>query len=159
MAAGVRLDRAQRCAVPARLARVRGAWTSCTTRVRTRPTAAHGVWASSRLVVEQPDGGVLDVFLEPQPDRPDFRPTRRVAGHPATWVTADPRGLWIVNFGPAEVFVSGATVNDAALSVDDAVALVENLRIVGDLADPLTWPARAISQPAPFQFPAGAAVS
>jgi hypothetical protein len=144
-ARSLRPDRAQRCAAPVRFGRVpREAWTTCSTRIRTVGASGWGVWVNSRLVIEQADGGRLDVHLEEQSDRTGFRPTRTVAGHPATWLRADPRGLWIIHFGPAEVFVSGASKNDPRLSVDEAVALLSNARMVDDLSDPRTWPDRAI---------------
>jgi hypothetical protein len=145
-AAALRPNRAQRCATPVRLADPpRGAtWTACSTRIRTVATDGRGVWVNSRIVIGQADGGRLDVYLEEQSDRTGFRPTRTVAGHPATWLRSDPRGLWVINFGPAEVFVSGASENDPRLSVDEAVALLRSATMTRDLSGPRTWPARAV---------------
>jgi hypothetical protein len=145
VARAVRTDRAQRCAVPARLRPpADGVWTTCTTRIRPTNPGNRSVWISSRLFVAQADGGRLDVFLEAQSTRPDFVATRTVDGHPATWLHSGPRGLWIINFGPAEVFVGGWSENDPDLSVPEAVDLIEGMRISADLADPRTWPDRAI---------------
>jgi len=140
----IRFDHAQRCVVPLRLADVpAGAtWTACRTSVRRTPLAERGVWVLSEVVVEQA-GGRVSVWAEDArrtrhaSDAAQFVPNRTVAGHPAQWRADDPKGLWLLGFGPAEVFVGGA-------GEADAVRLVEGLTVSGDLARVETWPRRAI---------------
>jgi len=61
-------------------------------------------------------------------------PNVSVAGRPAQWRTADPRGLWLLGFDPAgELFISGA-------SKAESIRVAEGVSVVGDLADPRTWP-------------------
>lgn len=144
-AAAIRLDHAQRCAVPVRLDRVpAGAtWTQCRTSVRRSPLGARGVWVLSWLILEQPGGARMSVWVEEArrgrhpSDEAAFAADRTVAGHPAQWRTSDPKGLWLLNFGAAEVFVEAA-------GLDQAVRLVEGLRVADDLARPQSWPQRAV---------------
>lgn len=145
-AGALRLDHAQRCAVPARLADVpAGArLTACQTAMRRTAGGGHGLWVTSGLTVALLDGRTAGVWLdESQPrkqlDAAQFQPNRTVAGHLAQWRAADmPIGLWILSFGPAEVFVSG-------VPEDVALRLAGGLRVADDLAHPATWPERAVS--------------
>lgn len=139
-ASALRLDHAQRCAVPGHLTDVpAGArLAACQTLVRTAPSGPHGVWLASSVTIALPDGTSAGVTLEEvRPHKPidlaQFHPNRTVAGHPAEWFTDQPGGLWVLQFGAAEVFVGG---------VPEAVALrlAGGLRIADDLAHPGTWP-------------------
>lgn len=145
VAEAVRFDRAQRCAVPLRLTALpAGAtWTGCRSAVRHRPAAGRGVWRLSELLLDLPGGGRASVWAEEDRkvwhpgDVAQFVPNRTVAGRPAQWRTSDPRGLWLLGFGPAELFVSG-------VAEPDAVRLVEGLKLAGNLAKPVTWPPRPV---------------
>jgi hypothetical protein len=152
--AALRPDRAQRCAVPVRLAALPAgaAWTRCVTQLRTAPggsAAGGGLWQSSRLVLSRTGGGGFDVYLEMQPERvahdlDQYHPSVTVQGHPAAWLDHDPRGLWIMNFGPMEVFIGGAGENDPLLTKPDTVAVAQGLVLSDNLADPSSWPAEPI---------------
>lgn len=145
VADALRLDRAQRCAVPLRLSDLpAGAtWTGCRSAVRHEPAAGRGVWRLSELLLDLPGGGHASVWAEEdrkarQPkDVAQFAPNRTVAGHPAQWRDEDPRGLWLLGFGAAELFVSG-------VGEPEAVRLVEGLELAGDLARPETWPEQPV---------------
>jgi len=143
-AEAMRLDRAQRCAVPATVTHVPAGATlsECRTAVRRTPIAGRGVWVSSQLKLRKP-GVEASVWLEDakrprhKHDTSQFTPQLTVAGHPAQWLTADPKGLWILNFGAAEVFVSG-------VGKDEAVRIAGGLTITTDLFHPETWPKRPV---------------
>lgn len=141
----VRFDRAQRCAVPLRLADLpAGAtWTGCRSAVRHQPVAERGVWRFSQILLGLPAGGQVSVWAEE--DRkvwypthvPEFTPNRTVAGRPAQWMPSRGPGLWLLGYGPAELFVSG-------VAEPDAVRLVEGLELADDLARPESWPHRPV---------------
>jgi hypothetical protein len=141
-AAALRLDVAQRCAVALRIAAPPpgGTLTACDTAVRTAPHPTRGVWIHSLLTYRTPSGGDVGIWAEE--DRPranldtsQFRPNATVGGRPAQWRTADPRGLWILGFGRAgELFISGA-------SKAESIRVAAGVSVVGNLADPSTWPA------------------
>lgn len=146
VADAIRLDRAQRCAVPLRLTDLPAgaAWSGCRSAVRHRPAAGDGAWRLSELLFDLPGGGRASVWAEEDRrarnprDVAQFAPNRTVAGHPAQWRSEDPRGLWLLGFGAAELFVSG-------VDEPDAVRIVEGLTLAGDLAQPATWPQRPVN--------------
>lgn len=150
VAEAVRLDRAQRCAVPLRLTElpVGATWTECQTRMRHAPAAGQGVWLRSGVTLRQGDGDRVLIWAEPvEPGGPPttFQPDRTVAGHPAQWRTADMRGLWAPVFGPIDVFVGGYDPDRADwLTEAEAVWLAERLAVAADLTNPATWPERAV---------------
>jgi hypothetical protein len=147
----LRLDRVQRCVMPFRFLHVPAGsqWTACSTAVRTSPVKG-SVWIHSSVTVRQSDGDRMNAYLEEQSlrvghDLDKYGPTMTINGHRAAWVTANPRGLWALNVGPTEVFIGGETDRDAArIRKSEAVAFFTDLRIVGDLGHPSTWPRRAI---------------
>jgi hypothetical protein len=141
-AAALRLDHAQRCTVPAHLTDVPAGTklTGCQTLVRTAPVAGHGVWVTSSVTLQLPDRTSAVVWLDEASrtrapiDVAQFQSNCTVAGHPAQWrSTETPIGLWVLNFGAAEVFVSG-------VGKDMALRLAGGLRIAADLSHPGTWP-------------------
>jgi hypothetical protein len=140
-ARALRLDVAQRCAVPLRVdAAPAGApLTTCMTALRREPTPTRGIWMHSMLTFTTASGGDIGVWAEEDltrggKDSSQFVPNLTVAGRPAQWRTADPRGLWLLGFEPAgELFISGA-------SKEESIRVAAGVSVVGDLADPLTWP-------------------
>jgi hypothetical protein len=144
-AAALRVDRAQRCAVPLRLsAAPAGAeWTECRTMLRHDPAGEDLAWALSSLTLSRTGGDPIVVYAEDAEqaghpaDTELIVPNRTVAGYPAWWSEESPAGLYVPAFGPAgnqaAVFVAGT---DEAL----AVWLVEHLRVAGELDRPDTWP-------------------
>jgi hypothetical protein len=142
-AGALRLDRAQRCAMPFRLAAgvVDAEWTECRTALRHDPAGDGVTWLLSSITLTGGGDEVL-VYMEAaelagHPADPPVTPNRTVAGLPAWWSTDNPAGLYLPEFGPASVFVSGTGEAEAA-------ALVENLAVVGELDRPETWPERAV---------------
>ncbi|HEU4422310.1 MAG TPA: hypothetical protein VFR67_07175 [Pilimelia sp.] len=143
-AEAMRLGQAQRCAVPVTVTHVPAGATlsECRTAVRRTPIAGRGAWILSHLKLRKPAGGEVSVWLEEakrprhKHDTSQFDPDLVVAGHPARWLT-DPLGLWILNFGAAEVFVSG-------VGKDEAVRIAGGLQISTDLFRPQTWPLRPV---------------
>jgi hypothetical protein len=139
VAGALRLDQAQRCATPLRLAATPagGRLTTCRTSVSRAPVAAAGVWRLSSLEFTRADGTTVNVWTEAKPQRVahdlnQFQANRTINGAPAQWRTADPAGLWLLEYGPAEVFVSGA-------GEAESVALVSGLTFVSDLTATGTW--------------------
>jgi len=146
VAQAMRLDRAQWCAVPVRItAPPAGATvTQCETALRQNPIKGRGVWAQSSITMRKPGGGTVNVWLEDAKrprhshDTSQFHPTYFAAGHPAAWLR-DPKGLWVLNFGPsAEVFISGT------VTVAEALRIANGLKISADLFHPETWSQRPI---------------
>lgn len=139
VAGALRLDRAQRCAMPLRLAAIpAGAeWTGCRTALAHGP--AGGVtWVRSGIELTGPGDDEVLVYAEDaaradHPGDADVVPNRTVAGHPAWWSTEAPAGLYVPELGPAAVFVEGA---------DEATAtqLIEDLTVASDLTQPDSWP-------------------
>jgi hypothetical protein len=137
VAGALRLDQAQRCATPLRLAASPDTLTSCRTSVTRVPAATAGVWRLSALDYARADGTTTTVWTEAKPQRAahdlaQFQPNHTINGVAAQWRAADPRGLWLLDYGPAEVFVSGT-------SEDEAVALVRGMTFAPDLVDAGTW--------------------
>jgi hypothetical protein len=142
VAGALRLDHAQRCSTPLRLATAPagGTLAVCRTSVRQTPVANSGVWLSSSLDFALADGTTASVSTEVQPDRvahdlAQFNPRHTINGARAAWLDAEPRGLWLLEYGhaPAEVFVSG-------LSEAESVQVVTGLAFSQDLATPASWP-------------------
>jgi hypothetical protein len=136
VAGALRLDQAQRCATPLRPATMPTV-TTCRTSVTRVPTGTTGVWRLSSLEFARADGTTGTLWTEVKPQRAahdlaQFQATHTINGAPAQWRTAGPRGLWILEYGPAEVFISGTT--DA-----EAVALALGLTFAPDLTDAGTW--------------------
>jgi hypothetical protein len=145
-AGALRLDRAQRCAVPMRLAAVPdGAqWTDCRTALHHRPDEEGGpAWLRSSLTLARPGGDPIEIRAEglayAGPADPPVEPNRTVAGYAARWDTDDPAGprLLVPEFGPASLSVSGATEQEAT-------GLVEGLDMAFTLDRLVTWPPRAV---------------
>jgi phage terminase large subunit-like protein len=139
VAGALRLDQAQRCATPLRLATVPvgAVLSSCQTSVVPVPVATTGAWRLSALEFTRADRSVATLWTEVKPQRAQhdlnqFQATHTINGARAQWRAADPRGLWLLEYGPAEVFVSGTTEAEA-------VALVQGLTFAPDLADVGTW--------------------
>jgi hypothetical protein len=139
VAGALRLDQAQRCATPLRLAATPAGsrLTTCRTSVSRAPVAAAGVWRLSSLEYTRADGTTASVWTEAKPQRvahdlAQFQANRAVNGAPAQWRTADPAGLWLLEYGPAEVFVSGA-------GEAESIALVSGLTFAPDLTATGTW--------------------
>jgi hypothetical protein len=141
VAGALRLDVAQRCAVPLRIAAPPrdGTWTACDTAIRRAPHRTRGVWIHSLLTFTTPGGREVSVWAEEDMprsslDTSQFAPNATVTGHPAQWSTADPRGLWVPNFGPTgELGIWGT-------SRAESIRVAEGVSVVGNLADPRTWP-------------------
>ena len=68
-------------------------------------------------------------------DLAQFHADVTVAGHPGSWRTEDPAGLWILKFGPYEVFTAGQ-----GLTKNQAVQFTQGLIPTGDPTRPDTWP-------------------
>jgi hypothetical protein len=140
-AEALRLDVAQRCAFPLRLAATPADTTlvTCGTALRREPVPTRGVWMHTLLRFATSSGGSVALWAEEDLvhgsiDTSQFVPNRTVAGRPAQWRTADPAGLWILGFAPTgDLFISGA-------SEAEAIRVGNGLTFVGDLADPHTWP-------------------
>ena len=154
-AGALRLDRTQRCVMPVRLANLTAGatWKQCQVQIRRNAPAGRGVFVSSGITVEQPDGHRVQVWVEDAktPDHPHdagwFKPNRTVAGHPAMWMVKGGKGLVVDELGPVGVGVWPGVDRlgkPAPLTEAEAVEMIENLRVVGDLAHPETWPRRAI---------------
>jgi hypothetical protein len=145
LAAALRLDRAQRCAVPLRLTDVAAGTrvTVCRTVLRRAPAARGGVWVLSSVTIHAPGAEPVNIWTEDahRPrhafDTAQFVANHTVRGQPAQWRTEDPIGLWVINFGAAEVFVSGA-------GEAESLRLVTGLQIAEDMGRPETWPQRPI---------------
>jgi hypothetical protein len=138
VAGALRLDQAQRCATPLRLATLPAdaVLGSCRTSVTRAPSTA-GVWRLSALDYTRADGTTTTLWTEVKPKRAahdlaQFQANHTINGAAAQWREADPRGLWLLEYGPAEVFVSGT-------SEVESVALVQGMTFAPDLADPGTW--------------------
>jgi hypothetical protein len=140
-AAALRFEVAQRCAIPLRLdvAPADARLTGCRTALRREPIPTRGVWMHALLTFTTASGGRVEMWSEedlPRAaiDTSEFAPNRTVAGRPAQWRSADPAGLWMPDFDPTgEVFISGA-------AEAEAIRIAGGLAVVGDLADPRTWP-------------------
>jgi hypothetical protein len=142
-AATLELDRAQRCAVPMRLDAVPEGtqWTECRTSVRHDRAGDIVAWSLSSLTLSPLDGDPISIYAEDvkqayHPADPPIEPDRTVAGYPAAWI-ADPEGLLVLDLDGASVFIEGTTAEQAG-------RLVEQLRRVGELNRPGTWPDRAV---------------
>lgn len=139
VAGALRLDQAQRCATPLRLstAPVDARLTTCRTSVSRAPVGVAGVWRMSSLEFTRADGTTVNVWTEAKPQRVahdlnQFQANHTINGAPAQWRTADPAGLWLLEYGPAEVFVSGA-------GEAESVAIVSGLTFAADLTTTGTW--------------------
>jgi hypothetical protein len=147
-AAAVRLDRVQRCLTPARLtgAPATAVVSQCDTTLKRDPTSGALTWSASNLWIETaPAANPISFYLSPVTaraahDLAQFHPDTTVAGHPGDWRTKDPAGLWILRFGPYEVFTSGPGLTKAL-----AVQLTAGLVPTGDPAHPDTWPVDSLS--------------
>jgi hypothetical protein len=145
VAGALRLDVAQRCAVPLRIAAPPrdGTWTACDTAIRSAPHRTRGVWIHSLVTFATPGGRTVSVWAEEDMpraglDTSQFEANVHVAGHPAQWSTDDPRGLWVPGFGPiGELGILGA-------SKAESIRVAAGVTVVGDLADPRTWPGAPI---------------
>jgi hypothetical protein len=142
-AAALRFDRIQRCLTPARLTSVPASTvvSRCDTALTRNPATGALTWSSSNLRIEPTPGGhAVSFYLSPVTQRnahdlAQFHGDVTVAGHRGDWRTADPAGLWILAFGPYEVFTSGT-----GLTKDLAVQLTAGLIPTGDPGRPDTWP-------------------
>jgi hypothetical protein len=140
-AGALRLTATQRCVAPMRVEAppANAELTSCMTAVRHRPIPVRGVWMHSELTYRTSAGRDVSVWAEedlPRAglDTSQFVPNTTVNGRPAQWRTANPRGLWLLGFDPAgELFIAGA-------SRAESIRVAAGVSIVGDLADPRTWP-------------------
>ncbi len=143
----VRLDRAQRCVTPLRLAALpEGArWTACETVVRAGQVPGGHVWRRSELTVLQPGGERVRLWAAAEHDVAEFEPDRVVAGHRAQWVTEGMRGMWIPEFGPVSLFVGeGNAFHADLLSEEEAVWYAERLQVTEDLTNLGAWPTAAV---------------
>jgi hypothetical protein len=143
----VRLDRAQRCVTPMRLATLpAGArWTGCGTAVRAGQQPGRQVWRWSDLTVQQRDGVRVRLWAAAEHDVAEFKPDRVVAGRPAQWLTEGMRGMWIPGFGPVSLYVGEHDAFHADLiSEEEAVWYVEHLQVFDDLTNPAAWPTSAV---------------
>jgi hypothetical protein len=147
VAGALRLDHAQRCATPLRLATppAGGTLRLCRTSVRQTPSGTAGVWLSSSLEFALPSGTTARVSTEAKPERvahdlAQFHPRHTINGARAAWLDAEPRGLWLLEYGPApaEVFVAG-------LSEAESVQVVTGLSFSPDLTTAASWPLNPLS--------------
>jgi len=142
-AAALLFDRVQRCLSPVRLTSLpaTAAVSRCDTAL-TRNAASGGLtWSSSYVWVEPGQAAnTVTFYLSPFTQRAahdlaQFHADVTVAGHQGSWRTADPAGLWILKFGPYEVFTAGK-----GLTRSQAVQFTQGLIPAGDPARPDTWP-------------------
>jgi hypothetical protein len=136
-------DRVQRCLSPVRLTSLPGTAvvSRCDTTL-TRNAATGGLtWSSSNLwVAPAPATNTVTFYLSPVTQRvahdlAQFNTNATVAGHPASWRTASPAGLWILKFGPYETFTAGR-----GLTKQQAIQYTQGLIPTGDPTRPDTWP-------------------
>jgi hypothetical protein len=146
VAAAIRLDRAQRCAVPLRLSELpaAAAWVRCQTMLRrAAPRPDLSPSAHWGVTVRRADGHDVLVWAG-EPGRTTEPLDLTVAGHPARW-RPDLPGLWVAGFGPVDVFITAVPPTEPGwLTQLDAVWLAERVQVAGDLDAPGTWPARAV---------------
>jgi hypothetical protein len=141
VAGTLRLDRAQRCVAPIHLSEMPpgATWIECRIQIA-REGAIH-----SALVLRTIGGHQVQIWLVPTGLSTGFTPNRTVAGRPAEWRDTDTRGLWMPEFGPVDVFISGVEPDTAEwLTEQDAAWLVERIQVVADASEPGTWPIRAV---------------
>jgi hypothetical protein len=145
----LRLDQAQRCAQPMQVDRLPEGtrWTECHIGIAAHPNGAGknpglGVWWYSGLTLTKPDGTEITVSLEPRPptrslggSKDKFRPNRTVAGQRAMWMVDTIGGTLRINdfHGLFDLYVSGRREADV-------IAVTAGILIIGDLANPDTWP-------------------
>ena len=140
-ARALRLHVAQRCTVPllVQTPPANATLTDCMTAVRRRPVPVRGVWMHSLLTYTTDRGGHPRIWAEEDLPRAgidtlQFVPNTTAGGHPAMWRTREPRGLWVLGFDPAgELFIDGT-------SRSESIRVAGGVSVVGDLADPSTWP-------------------
>jgi hypothetical protein len=142
-AAALYFDRVQRCLSPVRLTGLPASAvvSRCDTTLTRNATSGALAWSSSYVWVEPaPAAKTVTFYLSPVTQRvahdlAQFHADVTVAGHPGSWRTEDPAGLWILRFGPYEVFTAGP-----GLAKETAVQYTKGLIPTGDPSRPDTWP-------------------
>jgi hypothetical protein len=149
VAGAVRLDRVQRCVMPLRLSALpAGArWQECQTRV----SATTPGWIYSGLILDRADGKQIFIWADGRRGADhgtSFRADQTIGGYPAQWLTGglSGTGLWIPDFGPIDLFITGVTASDSGwLRQDDARWLAERLLPSRNTGDPGSWPWPAVA--------------
>lgn len=148
VAHAVRLDRVQRCVMPLRLTELpaHARWHECQTRVRLSPPG----WIYSGLTLDQDNAEPIFIWADGRrgaDHAASFKADQTVSGYPAQWLTqgSSGTGLWIPDFGPIDLFITGIHPNDSLwLKEEDARWLAERLQPSQDTNDPASWPPRAV---------------
>jgi hypothetical protein len=142
-AAALYFDRVQRCLSPVRLTSLpaTAVVSRCDTALTRNAATGALAWSSSYVWIQPaPAAKTVTFYLSPVTQRvahdlAQFNTNATVAGHPASWRTEDPAGLWILKFGSYETFTAGQ-----GLTKQQAVQYTQGLIATGDPARPDTWP-------------------
>jgi hypothetical protein len=103
------------------------------------------------LILDQADGKQIFIWADGRrgaEHATSFKADQTIGGHPAQWLTggSSGTGLWIPDFGPIDLFITGVTASDSGwLRQDDARWLAERLLPSRNTGDPGSWPWPAVA--------------
>jgi hypothetical protein len=145
-ATGIRLDRAQRCAVPLRVTAMpaNSRWESCDTGME--PVNASGrSWQVAGLTFRHTQGGEMRLsygnYSDDAAEGSAFVPNRMVGDRPAMWYSGQGWQLAVPGADGRNLFIG---IRGAGYGEADALALAAAVVRSEDLIDLESWPARVV---------------